>query len=302
MKSALPDTPGQSWKSLRQDVSVSGPTPVAVRRRVLRRGRWVIGFSLLVIFGTGFGIGLWKLGQEPAKLGSLGAPSVIERITFDTDGVIEHAWLRERLGLSRGVSLLEVDIFAVRARLLEEPQVKDALVRRLFPDRLHIVLSERKPVFRAIMGRGEERETLLVAADGTVFRGSGFPEAEVRRLPFLTGVTLRASSAGFEPITRIDPVVRIVETARRHYPAFFRTIRVIDLSRLDDDPAMPHSAIMVRSTAVREVLFAPDGIEQQLERLRSILGIFEEHSLAESHRIDLRFRDSVPVQVSQRTP
>lgn len=302
MNTRLPETPGRSWRALRQSVSGPAPTQVAARRRLYRWGRWVGRFGMAVL---GFFAILYAgvvIADRPERLASIGSEHTLQKIAYETDGVLRSGWLENKLrsnGIRRGMPLMEIDIFLLRQWLLQEDQVLEAVVQRRHPDALHVRIEERQPVFRLVVDREGERETMVVATDGLVFRGEDYPESALRRLPFLAGVRLREVSDGYAPIERIDPVVRLWEQIRREHREFSRTVRVFDLSRLDPDPAMPYSAVIVRSTEVREIFFDPGDINRQLARLETILGIFQQQGIVGSRRIDLRFEDSVPVQISR---
>jgi len=298
MSHSFPETPGRSWRALRQSVSGPAPTQVAARRRLFRWGRCAGRLVLAVVGVLAVVYAGLTISERPERLASFGSEHSLQKISFESDGVLRQAWLRGRLGISRGMPLMEIDIFQLRQRLLEEDQVVDAVVQRRYPDTLHVGIEERQPVFRLVVDREGERKTLLVSADGRVYEGRGYSESALRRLPFLAGMRLREVSGGYDPIERIEPVVRLWERMRREHREFSRSVRVIDLSRLDPDPLMPYSAIIVRSTEVREIFFDPTDIDRQLARLDTILGIFRQQGIVGSRRVDLRFEDSVPVQIS----
>lgn len=72
----------------------------------------------------------------------------------------------------------EVDVEAVRAASRALPWVRDASVRRVWPDSLHVAIVEREPVARWNDGK-------LLEADGTIFASEG--KAADLDLPHLFG-------------------------------------------------------------------------------------------------------------------
>ncbi|MDX1434892.1 MAG: FtsQ-type POTRA domain-containing protein [Gammaproteobacteria bacterium] len=69
--------------------------------------------------------------------------------------------------ITRG--FFEVDVQAVRAAALELEWVRDASVRRVWPDALHVAIVEREPVARW-------NGTALLERDGSLFRPTVLPE------------------------------------------------------------------------------------------------------------------------------
>ena len=47
----------------------------------------------------------------------------IDRVTFDSDGVLDHRWFQNWFGPLRGRTLMQIDIGELQAELLNEPQI-----------------------------------------------------------------------------------------------------------------------------------------------------------------------------------
>jgi cell division protein FtsQ len=99
--------------------------------------------------------------------------------------------------LQRGISLWRIDLDGVRARIMQHPWVRDALVRRLYPNALEVIVYERRPA--AILDSGQ---SYVIDSAGYVLdklrakEGAGLPRLVV------------AHSRGLTPGTQVqDPAV-----------------------------------------------------------------------------------------------
>jgi len=245
--------------------------------------------SVLIIFGS------YLLLFETDRILGRSTEFPLKELVFETDGTLSQQWLEERVSLVEGGSLLQTDIYDIRARVESHPQIESCVVRRKFPDALEIRVVERKPVLRIVVRDEGGRREAFVARDGTVFPGIGFDRASIRKMPFLTGVQLVEKPSGYAPIPGFRTVADLVTTASSGYPELFRTWRIVDLSLFDPDPEASFSAIRVRSTVFDEALFGTDDHSAQLLRLKDLLTLTRERGVEKLGRIDLRFDESVPV-------
>jgi cell division protein FtsQ len=65
-------------------------------------------------------------------------------------------------GIQPGMSLWRIDVDQVRRRLLQHPWIRDALVRRLYPNEVEVIVYERKP------------SAILEGGSGYVIDGAGY--------------------------------------------------------------------------------------------------------------------------------
>jgi len=101
-------------------------------------------------------------------------------------------------GISNRTSLPFLDIAEVRDRLRQIPLIKDVSVRKLYPDRLLIEITEREPF--AIWQK--EGKLLVVATDGTPIQELN--DQRFTDLPFVVGQGANA---------RVGEFLKIVESA-----------------------------------------------------------------------------------------
>jgi cell division protein FtsQ len=182
----------------------------------------------------------------------------------------------EASGIVHGQNLWRIDPERVRARLEEMPEIRRADVVRELPNRVAIVVEERRPftlVHAARLhwldedGRVLGDETRAVNTEVPVI--SGLSEEEL--------VTMRTS-----PGPRARAAIALIRALLRTGSALASEISEIDMSR----PEGP-------------VLYTVDGVEVRLgseewdERLARLEGVLAQVAIQDVHGVDLRFRDQV---------
>jgi hypothetical protein len=266
----LPQT-APTWRDTVAPEAAPRPRGRTGRRRLVFSAlrHWVgVGLAVASLI---FGYLAWRTWNDnPAALAAPAPSSPLREIVVRGDGVLNRAWVERTLGVRPGVPLMDLDIDALRDRLLESGQVKVAVVARRFPDVLAVTLEERSPVLRvrAQTADGVERH-LFVARDGFVFTGEGYDDSVVLGLPWLGGVSLtrELSGRGFSPITGMDSVSDLLGTARASAPSLAKDFQVVSLVRYARD-----GVILVRTSDVAEVAFGTrDDFYRQLARLDYIL-------------------------------
>ncbi|MCB1537711.1 MAG: FtsQ-type POTRA domain-containing protein [Rhodospirillales bacterium] len=92
--------------------------------------------------------GQWAESRIVAASADMGLR--IDKVTVDGMRYVDPATLRRAIGVETGDALLGVDIAEARVRLVAIPWVRDAHLRRVWPDTLIVALDERVPA--AIQG------------------------------------------------------------------------------------------------------------------------------------------------------
>ena len=287
----------RSWKSIQQKV----PRSAGTRRR--RRGKDILVWVGAIAFSVGLIFVSFLLLFEPESVFQAGGEAPVEELIFETDGSLGRDWLIARLELPEDPDLNVLDIFDLKSQIDGHPQVKSCIIRKKFPSTLYIEIEERKPVLRLrVRGPDGGPATYFVARDGTVFPGLGRDPSETRRMPFLTGVQLVEVPAGYAPIPGFRTVADLIDTAKSAYPGVYRTWRIVDLSLFDPDPAASFSAIRVRATNVKEIIFGVEDFGAELMNLKDIVDLTRERGMETLERVDLRYDETVPVVAGEQSP
>jgi cell division protein FtsQ len=130
------------------------------------------------------------MGMRIATVSLSGQRQVSREQIFAAAGVTDHS------------SLLFLDVADARARLESIPWIAEATVRKLYPDRLQITVTEREP-FALWQMQGK---VTAIAADGTVL--SDKVEPRLTALPFVVGKGAAGKARDFLAVLDKFPSVR----------------------------------------------------------------------------------------------
>ena len=130
------------------------------------------------------------MGMRIATVSLSGQRQVSREEIFAAAGVTDHS------------SLLFLDVADARARLEAIPWIAEATVRKLYPDRLQITVTEREP-FALWQQQGKVK---VIAADGTVL--SEKVEPRLASLSFVVGNGAAARARDFLAVLDKYPSIR----------------------------------------------------------------------------------------------
>lgn len=291
-------TGSQSWRELAGTPRKRVNSPQARKRR---QAKWLKALLAVLLLAGLIALVFWLVSlirsrDEPIHIST---PSgAIEQILFSTDGVLPDRWLGTVIRLGQGTTMMEIDIYGIKQSLENEPQVVSATVERVFPGSLKISVKERQPALRiALQGQNGQPEQRIVARDGTIYPGVGYPRAALARLPFLQ--PYRYSDGSIQPLRGIDRVADLLTVARQKQPDFYRTWKVVSLEHYSGDASLFGEVIEIRSTYVPRIIFgASTDFGLQLDRLQVILEHVRARGNPSMKRIDLSLRDAAAVQFS----
>lgn len=279
----------RTWREIRQTGSEKAFTSAAQKRKwatLLKTSSSLLILILLIGGGTWATIHWYQTPES--SLGKDQAPPV-DRIIFETNGVLREAWVGRTLAIRPGTTLVELSIFDLKQKLESRGQIETAKVERLFPSTLKVQLSERIPVARLAVEDGfGGYEILLVSGEGQVYRGRDYDPDFLKTLPYLDGVTPQKNQTGeFQPILGMEVASSFLDLLRRDYPALYEDLRVMDLRHIQKGSEIPGASIEVRGRRFPDIRFSSQAYSQQLEKLVYVLDDL-------SHRLETdRPRESV---------
>ena len=117
--------------------------------------QWVVALVTLAVAGAAGWVVV--VASDPRRM-PVAAVEVQGELRYLT-----HELLARTVAEPASVGFFRVDLPLVRRRLMEVPWVREAQVRRVWPDRLHVTVTERVPAARWVGGG-------LVDSEGTLFR------------------------------------------------------------------------------------------------------------------------------------
>jgi cell division protein FtsQ len=189
--------------------------------------------------------------------------------------------------ISRDTSLLRLNIERVRQRILQHPWVRDALVRRLFPSELEIIVYERRPA--AILDSGPG---YVIDAEGYLLGQATAAElASVPRLVTRSGQPQTAGARITEPA--VNAGLRLL--AQAHDNAFFRNTVI---TRID---IMSLERFLVQTQRGKFVVGADlTGLEEKLDFFPTIDEVLRTRARHVEY-IDVSVANQIVVKTSART-
>lgn len=178
-----------------------------LRSRTLIWGGAVLGGLALVAVS----VGIWRGGVIQSTTDALHA-GVAESLALaglrlsrvDVEGRVHtpQAVIAAALDAPRGAPILKISPHAVQARLLANPWIERAEVRRLLPDRIEIALTERKP-FALWQRQGRHA---VIDREGTVIAEERV--TEFGALPLVVGTGAAPLAAGILELIDRHPAIK----------------------------------------------------------------------------------------------
>lgn len=261
-------------------------TSTARRRRNEKLGRAI--WLTLVVLGVGAAL---FFGARAAldRFFFENAEYTLRRITLDLDRVLTREEALDATGLREGGNIFSVDLAAVKAALLEFPQVESVRVERELPDHLSVQLTARKPV-AWVAASGEtgdpsaSERSLLVDAGGFLMRPHHVLP-EYFNLPAIYGVESESVQAGeILPGEDLRMALTLIDKIA-HMPGGGVRIRTLDISR--------GYCIEVLTASHARIIFRSGDFDEQLQRLQRLLAHCQESG---------RTLNTVNLMVKRNTP
>ena len=245
--------PGRSWRNIRQEVKPLAMSRQGRRRRLAAGAKVVTG--LVLVAASAWGIyevaHSWTTNRA-ALTTAVHSEQVKDIAVINPNGVLQRDWVQATLGLPRNISLMALELPALRDKLLASGQVSVAVLTRSFPDTLVVTLQERTPVAR-VQAEGSDGapKQLLVAKDGVVYDGAHYDKTMLAGLPWLDGIRLVKAEHGFEPIEGMNEVSTLLSTAQLNAPHLYREWLIVSLARLAE-----RDEIVVKAQDLPEIVFS----------------------------------------------
>jgi cell division protein FtsQ len=287
---------GRSWRDIRQEVSSPAMSRHGRRRRLAAWLKVTLYSTLIVGAAWGALMLVHEWRTDRTALTSAVRSEPVRDVVVITDGVLTRDWAARVLALPKSITLMALELPALRDKLLQDGQVRVAVLTRSFPDTLVVTLQERTPVARvqASDGLGAPRQ-LLVAKDGVVYDGLNYDKKMIGSLPWLDGIRLVRAGPGYQAIDGMADVSALLSTAQLQAPHLYRQWRVVSLARLADA-----DEIVVKAQDIPEIVFSRKrDYFKQVARLDYVIDralLLPEPAGLKS--VNLAFDGQVPVQLT----
>ena len=291
----------QSWHNLRDSNVQSSRiiTFASVYRRIRPYLKWaMVGLSCMAVFFYLKDFVFDGIASEQS-MNANNSGSYVKRVLFDTNGVLDEAWLSEVIQINRNMQLMDINIFELKHSLESFDQVLEAKVIRIFPDALRVELNEEVPMFKLKMQSSEGVNFLrCVGRTGVVYDGMGYTEAYLEQLPYL--IPYRHLNQKYLPINGLDYVAPLINLLEEEGLTERIRLQSISLENFSGDTDFPGQIIELKSDLIPRILFgAYSDYPEQVARLNYILSFINGSGNPEVERVDLSLRDSAAVEFKE---
>jgi hypothetical protein len=222
----------------------------------------------------------------------------LRSIQFASDGTITRHWLAKALSIKKNTPISEIDIFALKKRLLEFSQVRDVCIEKHFPDSIAIKINERHPLLKFVIKCENGKKLLFIdSQDGSIFQAACMPKSLILATPY-TEVNLEKSQKsplGVKEIQGIESVAHLTNALKTEYPEIYRQIRKFSIKKYDHRSGAKWSRIGIFLKSGPVIEFSPRDIDIQLLHLDYLMHRYDVVH-ANVRKIDLAKIDSVIIE------
>ncbi|MDR0595640.1 MAG: FtsQ-type POTRA domain-containing protein [Puniceicoccales bacterium] len=214
--------------------------------------------------------GLYSFEKNLTPKHSLQNHLPLRNIQFSSDGTVTTHWLAKALAIKKNILLSDIDIFALKKRLLEFSQIRDVCIEKQFPDALSIQMSERHPLLKfAIKNNGREELLFVDSKDGSIFRAACMPKSLILATPYANLKVEKSpqSPLRMKKIEGIKAVEHLVNALHSEYPEIYEQIKKFSLKKYDHRSSAPWSRIEVFLKNGLIIAFGSQDIDLQLLHL-----------------------------------
>ncbi len=197
-------------------VLVSPPKPRERLEAVVRR---ILMIAIVALVVAALGGLAFELFVSPNML--------VRRIELSSDLPLTREQVVSLAGLDGRTYYFAVDSRAVEARLKASPLVREAFVRKIFPETLKITLMKRRPLALAYATESGRTVPAVFDDEGVLFeRGAGVTD---RDLPVLSGVKLKDLKPGTALPGIMQPVMKDLGELKRTSATLYDLISEIQV-------------------------------------------------------------------------
>jgi hypothetical protein len=208
---------------------------------------------------------------------------VIEGLTAMPESTVIEAVQNHLRG-----ELAFISLSAIKEQLESIGQVKEARVRKEFPDTLHITIVEYQPVLMlAAQLESGDLTFWAVREDGVLFKPHDAARMMTLGLPFLEGVKLTSIEDGVTRVEGMKQVQYLLQLLKRDLYPVYSDLRSVSLERYRGGVADLGSVIILRGRQLREVHFGIDNLDFQMIKLMGVISVAGRIKLDQKKVIDL---------------
>ena len=238
-----------------------------------RRGAVLMMVLLVILMGVAVLANMWKGDLKAA------------RVTVQGNSIITEEQIRTQAEINNESKLFDIDLFAVRRRIEQNPFIRSASVSREVPNRIAIRIEERVPIAAVVLDK-----VFYFDAEGYVLPPTR--SENIFDLPVLTGLFQRGELVPGRrySTTNVQDALAILRMAQQVGDQLYRRISEVHVEA--DKDIIFHTAEFGVP-----VIFGRGDTAAKLVKFDTFWREFVLHHGAHELRfVDLRYRDQVVVR------
>ena len=177
----------------------------------------IILFFVMIILGE---IGFYLLIAPNMKL---------EEVVVKSDLTLSDEEVLKKAGIQGKEYFFLLDTKMVERKLEGYAPVKDAVVKKSFPDKLHITLYRRKPLGISLVQQNNRTVPFIFDEEGVIFQSGG--EELQSSYPVLSGIRFENADLGTRLPKPLQPVLEDIERIRQSAPELLEQISELRVIR-----------------------------------------------------------------------
>jgi len=149
----------------------------------------------------------------------------IRHVNIESDFSVSKDAMLKLAGIPDKLYYFKVRTDLLKRRIEEYPLVKSAVVKKVFPDTLSIVIRGREPLAVALVDTGKKSVPVLIDEEGVIFRIGN--TGEELNLPVISGLSFKDFHIGTVLPKTVQPFLNDLYRLKENYPNLFKIISEI---------------------------------------------------------------------------
>lgn len=219
----------------------------------------------------------------------------LQKITFQTNGILTSQWLQQQLHISKKANLFYLNTPSICQKLSAYSQIKQVRIEKLYPDILKISIVERIPIAKIVVNiQNQKKLYLLDGEDGTFFSPIG--DHHLAHLkPIILEVKWSSSqqTPEFPKLPSPQNLHKFFEEIQKTAPDIWRSVAYIDLRNYCSSMKNPTPKIIFHTRQNIDLIFSPLNPTKQILRIAFLLHSRLHNSLNIIKQIDISSGDAI---------
>jgi len=158
---------------------------------------------------------------------------VLKEVVVKSDLALSDKEILNKAGIEGKEYYFLLDTQLVEKNLESYAPVKEAVVKKSFPDKLHITLYRRKPLGISLVKQNNRTVPFIFDKEGVIFQAGG-KETE-SSLPVLSGIRFENADLGTRLPGPLQPILEDIERIRHNAPELLKQISELRVIRKEEN-------------------------------------------------------------------